>query len=64
MFEMKTIFSNGEFQAFLNSNETSAFPEEQEYLIGAQGWTVRGIDQETKMYKGKPMEVFVLRLHG
>jgi len=50
--------------AYLNNTETSAFPEEQEYLIGYNGWYVRAIDSVTKTYKGRKKEVTVIELEN
>ena len=64
LFVLEKGFGRGKGRAFLSSKETSAFPEEQEYLIGAKGWKVRGIDQETKRYRGGLMEVVTIALVG
>ena len=48
--------------AYLNNHETSAFPEEQEYLLGSAGCVVKGIESVIKTYEGEKMEIMVIKL--
>ena len=67
LFTIKNRFSGGGGTAFLNTTETAAFPEEQEYLIGNKDFTIRKISQEKLTYRDQfgvdyPMEVTVIIL--
>merc|ERR1712110_867104 len=60
LFVMDTDHDDGERKAFLHDNESSAFPDEKEYLIGWKSWTVTAIKREKrKEVEGNRFEVTV-----
>ena len=40
-------------KAFLHDSRCSAFPEEEEYLLGSASWFVTQVSEETLEYNGK-----------
>ena len=53
LFVMDTAHYVGLDKAFLHDKESSAFPEEKEYLIGAKKWTVTAIKPKVRKKIGK-----------
>ena len=48
LFVMDTEHDDGMFKAFLHDKESSAFPEEKEYLIGPKEWIVTEIKPKVR----------------
>ena len=48
LFVMDTAHHRGYYKAFLHDKESSAFPEEKEYLIGWKSWTVTAIKPKVR----------------
>ena len=48
LFVMDTDHFHGWNKAFLHDKESSAFPEEKEYLIGPKRWTVTAIKPKVR----------------
>merc|ERR1712110_563904 len=63
LFVMDTAHNYGKFKAFLHDKESSAFPEEKEYLIGYKFWKVTSIKPKVrKKTKKGEFEVTEVRL--
>ena len=64
LFRFEKLYNSGRSCAFLNTRETSAFHEEQEYLIGNKGFQVKNIEvkKEFNFLLGKDAEVTVILL--
>jgi len=58
LFVMDTNHDGGYRKAYLHDNTLSAFPGEQEYLIGATSWMVQDIKPKVlKEYNSETFEV-------
>ena len=63
LFVLKTEHRYGNNKAYLNTGDLSAFPEEEEYLVGGYGWEVKKIEKEENLwYGGIPFKGTVIHL--
>ena len=54
----------GNFKSYLNTDDLSAFPEEEEVLVRQTGWKVSKIEREkTLMYNGNTFPVTMIYLN-
>ena len=62
LFVLKANHERGKDKAYLHDQESSAHPEEKEYLIGWVIWRVSSIGKETHQGPGGPLEVTVIKI--
>ena len=53
---------DGEGRAYLHDENSSAHPEEEEFLLGDIRWEVFRIEKETEEYEEEPLEVTVIEI--
>ena len=62
LFVLKEDHNYGREKAYLHDQESSAHPEEKEFLIGDARWYVSSIGKETHQGPGGPLEVTVIQI--
>ena len=55
-------YEGGRCKAFLYDSRCSAFPEEEEYLLGSASWFVTQVSEETLEYRKKRFKGVVIYL--
>ena len=65
LFVLDTKHDNGNHKTYLNHKGLSAFPNEQEYLIGYGYWDVMSIKEKVpKVWRSQKFEVTEIKLLG